>query len=57
MLPLVPPIIIDCISEIEKRETKELDSFYVPDSEMHVETLKLSIAAPCLNDVDIYVLC
>ncbi|KAK9891336.1 hypothetical protein WA026_014579 [Henosepilachna vigintioctopunctata] len=59
--PLVPPIIIHCINEIESRETKEVGLYRVPGSEMDVKNLKERFlrgkAAPCLNDVDVYVLC
>ncbi|KAK9872925.1 hypothetical protein WA026_020277 [Henosepilachna vigintioctopunctata] len=59
--PLVPPIIINCINEIERRETEELGLYQVLGSKMDVKALKEGFlrgkVAPCLNDVDVYVFC
>ncbi|KAK9886998.1 hypothetical protein WA026_019917, partial [Henosepilachna vigintioctopunctata] len=37
---LLPPIIIDCINEIERRQPEEPGLYQVPGSKMHVKTLK-----------------
>ncbi|KAL3284596.1 hypothetical protein HHI36_018753 [Cryptolaemus montrouzieri] len=59
--PMVPALIIHCINEIELRDQKEVGLYRVPGSEKDVKTLKEKFlrgkAAPCLNDVDVHVLC
>lgn len=42
--PMVPPLIIHCVNEIELRDTSEVGLYRVPGSEKDVKTLKVLIA-------------
>lgn len=59
--PMVPPLIIHCVNEIELRDSNEVGLYRVSGSEKDVKTLKERFlrgkAAPCLNDIDVHVLC
>ncbi|EFA01222.2 rac GTPase-activating protein 1 [Tribolium castaneum] len=59
--PMVPAILIHCINEIELRGLSEVGLYRVPGSERDVKALKERFlkgkGAPCLNQVDIPVIC
>ncbi|VEN47279.1 unnamed protein product [Callosobruchus maculatus] len=59
--PMVPALIVHCITEIEQRGLNELGLYRVPGSEKEVRDLKERFlngkGSPNLKDVDVHVLC
>ncbi|KAF2896541.1 hypothetical protein ILUMI_09632 [Ignelater luminosus] len=59
--PMVPPLIVHCIKEIESRGLNEIGIYRVPGSEKDVKALKERFlrgrGVPCLSDADIHVVC
>ncbi|XP_060520879.1 rac GTPase-activating protein 1 isoform X2 [Cylas formicarius] len=59
--PMVPALILHCVNEIELRGFNELGLYRIPGSEKDVKMLKERFlkgrSAPCLNQVDIHVIC
>lgn len=58
---MVPAILIHCVNEIELRGLNEVGIYRVPGAERDVKSLKERFlkgkGAPCLNDIDIHVIC
>jgi Rac GTPase-activating protein 1 len=59
--PMIPPLIVHCVNEIETRGLKEVGIFRVSGSEREVKMLKEKFlkqkGVPFLNNIDIHVLC
>lgn len=59
--PMVPALVVHCLKEIEARGFNEVGIYRIPGSERDVKHLKERFmrgrGAPCLNAVDIHVLC
>lgn len=59
--PMIPPLIVHCVNEIESRGLKEIGLYRISGSERDVKTLKEKFVVgrtiPCLSDVDIHAIC
>lgn len=59
--PMVPALVIHCLNEIENRGLNEIGIYRIPGSEREVKDLKERLfkakTTPCLNQVDIHVVC